>query len=324
LRLAADLKIWHDPPRLDYRAIADDAGARGSPLAGRIDCSGRTGSVLAFCLALRGDGIALLAAANKVAVENQARAVTIARLSGATANHATAAARSQATVLDGLDATVSADEQAEAAALGRLASLLRSAHLTITLSTANDARLIAAYESVLRQHGVNPSAVGALTPSRTPVDVIAGLIHLAATATPAPSAVGPTITAVHFRGSPSNPAMTVLGSNLGTAPSPSPSSHPSGHGGCPSFAGDDGYDYGTSLYLAVPSANWSAGRYNPSLKETDCIDLVVTKYTPTEIDFHFGAFYTSTYPKFSLAGGTSVQIDVAGTNYTTTVRYLTG
>jgi len=40
-------------------------------------------------------------------------------------------------------------------------------------------------------------------------------------------------------------------------------------------AGDNGDDYGTSLYLEVPSKNFSGGRYRPSLNETECLDLVV-------------------------------------------------
>jgi hypothetical protein len=87
------------------------------------------------------------------------------------------------------------------------------------------------------------------------------------------------------------------------------------------MSGDNGYDYGTSLYLAVPTLNWSGGRYQPTLNETDCLDLVVTRFTPPEVDFHFGPFYRSVYPKFSLASGTQVTIAVNGVLANATVRY---
>ncbi|HEV2427035.1 MAG TPA: hypothetical protein VGS61_02310 [Acidimicrobiales bacterium] len=136
--------------------------------------------------------------------------------------------------------------------------------------------------------------------------------------TPPPT---PTISSVAFTGSPANPTVTIHGTNLGARPSPSPSGHPAGLNGCPTVAGDVGYDYGTSLYIAVPSKNWSGGRYRPSLNETDCIDLVVTTFTSTEVVFHFGTFYTSQYPKFSLSSGTPVEVGVNGATLPATVSY---
>jgi hypothetical protein len=118
------------------------------------------------------------------------------------------------------------------------------------------------------------------------------------------------ITSVAFTGSPANPSVVVRGTCLGTRPAPNPARHPAGLGGCPATSGDSGYLYGTSLFLAVPSQNWSGGRYRPELNEIDCLDLVVTKFTPTEVEFHFGPFYRSVYPKFSLAPGTQVTIGV--------------
>jgi hypothetical protein len=129
------------------------------------------------------------------------------------------------------------------------------------------------------------------------------------------------ITSVSFAGSPANPSVVVRGTCLGTRPAPNPARHPSGLGGCPSISGDNGYLYGTSLYLAVPAQGWSGGRYRPELNETDCLDLVVTKFTPTEVDFHFGPFYRSVYPKFSLAAGTQVTIGVNGAAADATVSY---
>ena len=129
------------------------------------------------------------------------------------------------------------------------------------------------------------------------------------------------ITSVVFSGSAADPSVAVHGTCLGARPAPSPAGHPSGLNGCPAVAGDDGYDYGTNLYIAVPAKNWAGGRYRPSLNETDCIDLVVTKFTPTEVDFHFGRSYASFYPKFSLNDGDAVEVGVNGATRTVHVKY---
>jgi len=139
--------------------------------------------------------------------------------------------------------------------------------------------------------------------------------------TAAGSPTAASITSVRFSGGPANPTVVVSGRNLGSRPSPDPGGHPSGLNGCPTVAGDTGYDYGTSLYLAPTSGEWAVGRYRPELNETDCLDLVVTKFTPTEVDFHFGPSYKNTYPKFALAPGSQVQIVVNGATYDTTVKY---
>jgi len=127
------------------------------------------------------------------------------------------------------------------------------------------------------------------------------------------------ITSVAFSGGAADPSVAVHGTCLGSRPAPSPAGHPSGLNGCPVVAGDDGYDYGTSLYIAAQS--WSGGRYRPSLNETDCIDLVVTKFTSTEVDFHFGPFYTRFYPKFSLDAGATAAVVVNGASANATVKY---
>jgi hypothetical protein len=86
-------------------------------------------------------------------------------------------------------------------------------------------------------------------------------------------------------------------------------------------AGDTGYDYGTSLYLANSAQIWAAGRYRPQLNETDCLDLIVTKFTPTEVEFHIGPFYKRFYPKYELTPGLQVQLVVNNATYNTNVKY---
>jgi hypothetical protein len=144
--------------------------------------------------------------------------------------------------------------------------------------------------------------------------------HSAFTVTPVGSPVG-TITSVQFAGSPADPAFIVRGSGLGKKPNPDPSGYPAGTGGCPALPSDDGYDYGTNLYIAVAAKGWSAGRYDPSTGETDCVDLVVTKFTPSEVDFHLGPFYSAYHSKFSINDGDVVQIAVNGAEKTAHVKY---
>jgi hypothetical protein len=47
----------------------------------------------------------------------------------------------------------------------------------------------------------------------------------------------------------------------------------------------------------------------------------VTKFTPTEVDFHFGPPYSSFYPKFSLNDGDQVQVALNGAAKTVHVKY---
>jgi hypothetical protein len=131
----------------------------------------------------------------------------------------------------------------------------------------------------------------------------------------------PTITSVSFTGSAANPTIVVHGKNLGRKPAPSPAKHPAGLNGCPALAGDNGYDYGTSLYVVAPAKNWSGGRSRPTSNEVDCLDLVVTRFTQTEVDFHFGPFYRSAYPQFALTPGLQVQVAVNGATANAVVRY---
>jgi len=65
---------------------------------------------------------------------------------------------------------------------------------------------------------------------------------------------------------------------------------------------------------------WSGGRYRPSVNETDCIDLVVVKFTPTEVDFHLGPFYAA-YEKDKLQNGDEVEVAVNGAVKTVHAKY---
>jgi hypothetical protein len=141
------------------------------------------------------------------------------------------------------------------------------------------------------------------------------------TSTLTPRPPTPAIMAVQFSGSPTNPAIVVRGTNLGSKPTPNPSYHPAGHMGCPAVSGDTGYDYGTSLYVEGVSKSFAAGRYRPDLNELDCLDLVVTKFTATEVDFHFGPFYAQNNAKFAFNPGDPVRVVVNGASKSAVVKY---
>jgi hypothetical protein len=91
----------------------------------------------------------------------------------------------------------------------------------------------------------------------------------------------PKVTSVTFTGTPSNPTITINGSNFGTQPAPNPSTPLN----C--VPGDTSFDYGTSLLFNDSTRGWTAGQTG------DCIGLVVSSYTSTKIVYQFGADYAN-------------------------------
>jgi hypothetical protein len=55
--------------------------------------------------------------------------------------------------------------------------------------------------------------------------------------------------------------------------------------------------------------------------ENDCVDLVVTKFTPNEVDFHFGPFYTANTAKFNVTNGDHAAVWINGAQKTVHVAY---
>src|SRR5262249_58862021 len=126
---------------------------------------------------------------------------------------------------------------------------------------------------------------------------------------------------VGFWGSRATASLVIRGKNMGTRQKPHPSSPPAGQMGCPAVSGDPGYDYGTSLYIESTSKGYAGGRYRPEVNELDCIDLVVTKFTSTEVDFHFGPFYAKYNTKFAFNPGDPVRVVVNGASKSAVVKY---
>jgi hypothetical protein len=135
------------------------------------------------------------------------------------------------------------------------------------------------------------------------------------------------VSSVVFTGDSANPTVTINGSGLGQQPPPNPSYTPEGQKLCPlPPSGNQGYDYGVSLYLADPSRNWSGGRYRPELGELDCIGLLPSTFTATKVVFTFGSAYAQ-YQKqdnYLLAEGDPYQLVVNGAAFQGTVHYTQG
>jgi hypothetical protein len=87
--------------------------------------------------------------------------------------------------------------------------------------------------------------------------------------------------------------------------------------------GNAGRDYGTSLYVVDASQHFAAGRYRPEADELDCIGLIVTTFTPTDIEFRPGSAYQQFYPKYQINDGDSLQVEVNGASRTFHVEYGT-
>jgi len=134
-----------------------------------------------------------------------------------------------------------------------------------------------------------------------------------------------TISSVVFTGTPQAPTVTINGSGFGSMPSPNPNHTPEGTPQlCPlPPSGNQGYDYGTLLYLFDQPRNWAGGRYRPELNELDCVGLLVSKYTATQVVFQFGSAYADYQQKdnYLLAEGDGYQIAVNGANFSGSVHY---
>lgn len=134
------------------------------------------------------------------------------------------------------------------------------------------------------------------------------------------------ISSVTFGGTPSSPVITITGTNLGTQPAPSPANAPDTYiNQCTSGpTGNDGFDYGTSLYISDTTGplHFNAGRYVASgpAAEFDCIGLVVTSFSQTQVTFTLGSYYGVYYnQKFAFNPGDSTTVAVNGATATVTV-----
>ncbi len=108
------------------------------------------------------------------------------------------------------------------------------------------------------------------------------------------------ISGVTFSGSPSDPSITVTGSGFGGYP---PIGTPET---CQS--GDTGDDYGSSgLWFNETTQSWTAGQAG------DCIGLIVTSWSSTQVVFGFGNEYGN-YPP--IQSGDQIEVGVQGATFT--------
>jgi hypothetical protein len=148
------------------------------------------------------------------------------------------------------------------------------------------------------------------------------VIPMGAVAREKRSSIGqPSISRVFFGGKPTNPTITIRGSDLNYEPSQpipprNPGHTPSNQKLCPvEIKGAPGFDYGTRLYFVDKSAKpeWSAGRYRPKLGELDCIGLIINQYTSGQIEFHFGGFFKQNHYKVKPGDFVGVAVNGTGT-----------
>jgi hypothetical protein len=115
-----------------------------------------------------------------------------------------------------------------------------------------------------------------------------------------PGTPPPAITGVSFSGPVSGPSITVTGTGFGNAP---PIGTPE-----TCQAGDTGDTYGSSgLWFGDITQGWTAGQAG------DCIGLIVTSWTSTQVVFGFGSEYAS-FP--SIQSGDQAGLSVQGATFT--------
>jgi hypothetical protein len=118
-----------------------------------------------------------------------------------------------------------------------------------------------------------------------------GAFQIAATPPPA-------VTGVTRSGTSSNPTITISGVNLGNFP---PIGTPE-----TCQAGDTGDIYGASgLWFSDVTTGWTAGQSG------DCIGLVVSSWSSTQVTFTFGNQYGN-YPPIGTGDSFSVEVQGAG------------
>ncbi len=114
-----------------------------------------------------------------------------------------------------------------------------------------------------------------------------------------PGTPPPAISGVSFSGSASDPSITVTGANLGAYP---PIGTPE-----TCQAGDTGDDYGSSgLWFDDATQGWTAGQAG------DCIGLIVTSWSSTQVVYGFGNEYGN-YPP--IQAGDQIEVAVQGATF---------
>jgi YVTN family beta-propeller protein len=138
--------------------------------------------------------------------------------------------------------------------------------------------------------------------------VVAATVATVPLATSA-GASGPTITAVTFNGSPSAPSITYWGSGFGSESDL----------GSASVAGCDysGSDYGSNVDFS--DNGWTAGIGSGG--GGDCIGLIISSYSDSQITFTLGSGYTLAGEYDPVENGDSYSAQLLGATFSGTVSY---
>lgn len=137
---------------------------------------------------------------------------------------------------------------------------------------------------------------------------VVAVLGMALLAGPAFAAKGPIIKSVKFSGFPKEPTVVIKGRGMGSLPFEAAEAVP------PCFEEEvaSGDDFGTTVTFQEPSEGWTAGE-GPG----DCIGLVFSTFTETEVVYHFGSAYSHYSP---LAKGDEYSLTINGLTHSGTVK----
>jgi hypothetical protein len=102
----------------------------------------------------------------------------------------------------------------------------------------------------------------------------------------APAFAKPKVKKVKFAGTPAEPTLTITGEGMGSIPTAEDEPAPE----CLEAGPPTGENFGTSVHFSDENQGWTAGQNG------DCIGLVVSTFTETEVVFKFGSNYSQYTP----------------------------
>lgn len=127
-------------------------------------------------------------------------------------------------------------------------------------------------------------------------------------------ASAPVIHSVTFTGTVGHPVITVKGHGFGRH---APTGYPNNVTSCGGYT-NNGKAYGTQFEFLDITHVWSAGFGVPPAAE--CIGIVITKWKPHKVVFHFGSAYNS-FDSWFAAEGDRFSLFIEGDSFTGTVHY---
>lgn len=158
-------------------------------------------------------------------------------------------------------------------------------------------------------------AAGAVTTGGGVPNAAVGCTPLLFTGTPTTDAVS----SVAITGTLAKPIITVTGTGFGsTPPAPNPATPPDGQQGCPTsptgVPSQEGYLFGTSLYVIDQAPVGFDAGINSITGEFDCVGLLIDSWSDTQIVIGFGDLYAQNIPgnHYEFADTDHVEVTVLG------------